>query len=386
MINAMISIPVHEKTEVVIDQIINYKYFCPNCGIVLHISKGFDYKNSFHTEKEFLFILSTFDNVFVNPSHLDTAFADIIHTHVSNFDYVSKIVDFEYFCMGASNDLFVRAMPEIKDYDINCDDKLVENKANWAWFKHTFSDEYLKSIVDYFNGTKSDVRNSQIEGSFYKKDIFKNISEIIKKFYNFEDVKKNNRIIYPREEVYFSTIAFLLNKDVRNLKLNYTFVAWNNFNFTPKIEEIISISNGNIEGKFSVKRVARNLNDTMRFMIATQIGHYREQSIDKIKIKCLKMYRKFFNLVSNRRRIFIGHAEAEGNIRKRFQIKNIETFLPLKLNNNQIFLDEIFDSMENNREALFVVVTLIYPIVSNFLSQRGFRENIDFIDGSLLID
>ncbi|MBR1858812.1 MAG: hypothetical protein IJ797_04885, partial [Selenomonadaceae bacterium] len=118
MINIMISIPVHEKTEVVIDQIVNYKHFCPNCGIVLHISKSFDYENSFHTEREFHSILGMFENVFINPHHLDTSYADIVHTHVSNFDYISQLIDFEYFALGSSNDLFVRSMPDIAGYDI----------------------------------------------------------------------------------------------------------------------------------------------------------------------------------------------------------------------------------------------------------------------------
>lgn len=83
MINNIISIPVHERAEVVIDQICNYKLFCPDCGIVLHISNGFNWKDSLFNEKDFLSVLSTFENVFVNPTRLDTAFADIVHTHVS---------------------------------------------------------------------------------------------------------------------------------------------------------------------------------------------------------------------------------------------------------------------------------------------------------------
>lgn len=63
MINNVISIPVHERAEVVIDQICNYKFFCPDCGIVLHISNGFNWKESLLSEEEFLAALKTFDNV-----------------------------------------------------------------------------------------------------------------------------------------------------------------------------------------------------------------------------------------------------------------------------------------------------------------------------------
>ena len=386
MINTMISIPVHEKTEVVIDQIVNYKHFCPHSGIVLHISKSFNYKDSFHTEKEFLFILSTFENVFVNPTHLDTGFADIVHTHVSNFDYVSKIVDFEYFCMVASNELFVRNMPEIVDCDINCGKGQTEKATNWAWYNHTFNDNYLKNILDYLNGTKSDVKFSQIEGSFYKKDIFEGISDVINRMYNYNDVYKQNRIIYPREEVYYPTIAYLLNNDLNNLNKNFTLNHWQAGYLKPSIAEINDIARGAKEGIYSVKRVSRIFNDIIRFHIGNQIGHYRDKSMDCIKIKFGKMSRNLFNLVSGRRRIFIGHAGNENLIRNYFKIKTTEHYISFKIDNNNINLAEIVNLMKNNQDALFIIFINIYPHLLNILLQQGFRENIDFIDGNLLMD
>ena len=386
MINTMISIPVHEKTEVVLDQIVNCKTFCPHCGIVLHISKGFNYEDSFHTEKEFMFILSTFENVFVNPNHLDTGFADIVHTHVSNFDYVSQIVDFEYFCMGASNELFVRNMPKIVDCDINCGKDQVEKAVNWYWYNHTFNDDHLKNILNYLNGTKSDVKMSQIEGSFYKKDVFKGIANVINNIYNYNDVYKQNRIIYPREEIYYPTIAYLLNNDLNNLNKNYTLNHWQSGYLKPSIPEINDVARGTKEGIYSVKRVSRMFNDIIRFHIGTQIGHYRDKSMDCIKIKFGKMSRNLFNWVSGRRRIFIGHAENEVNIRRFFKLKTIEQYISFKVTNNTINLAEILNIMSNNRDALFIIFTEIYPDLLNILLQQGFRENIDFIDGNLLMD
>lgn len=73
MINNMISVPVHERAEVVIDQICNYKFFCPDCEIVLHISNGFNWKDSLIKEEDFLSVLGEFENVFVNPTRLNTA-------------------------------------------------------------------------------------------------------------------------------------------------------------------------------------------------------------------------------------------------------------------------------------------------------------------------
>ena len=386
MINTMISIPVHEKTEVVIDQIINFQHFCPDCGIVLHISKSFDYNDSFHTEKEFLFILSTFKNVFVNPNHLDTAFADIVHTHVSNFKYVSKIVDFEYFALGASNELFVRVMPEIKVYDANFIEGKFEKSINWYWYNHALNDQYLKLILDHFGGTISDVRQSQIEGSFYKKDVFVEVSKIIDTIYNYEEVSKKDRIVYPREEIYYPTIAYLSNKNLKNQELNYTFVAWENPNYLPTIEEINTIANGEMQGKYSIKRVLRNFNDPVRFLVGTQIGNYRNTSLECIKIQFVKMSRKFFNLASGRRRIFVGHEDDEALVKTIFNMNEMDRYLPFNFNGNAIIVNDILFEMQKNHEALFVMITKIYPNLANILLQQGFRENIDFIDGTLLID
>ena len=388
MINTMISIPVHEKTEVVIDQIVNCKHFFPNCGVVLHISKGFNYEDSFHTEKEFMFILSTFENVFVNPTHLDTGFADIVQTHVSNFNYIANLVDFEYFAMEASNDLFVRQMPEIKDRDANFYRNIWEKHDTWNkyWRIPLINDKYLNDILNYFKKDRSVLICSQIEGSYYKKELFAKIVELIDRFYNYKEVIKQPRTTYPREEVFYSTLATLLDENLNNLQNPYTFVPWSTPGYLPSEEEINDVSNAKKEGKYSIKRVLRNINDPVRFMIGTQIGQYRNKSMDCIKIKFGKISRNLFNLVSGRRRIFIGHAENEVNIRKFFKLKTIEKYIPFKVTNNTINLAEILNIMSNNRDALFIIFTDIYPHLLNILLQQGFRENIDFIDGSLLLD
>ena len=49
-------------------------------------------------------------------------------------------------------------------------------------------------------------------------------------------------------------------------------------------------------------------------------------------------------------------------------------------------LSQSLNEMKNNRGALFVFVTKIYPNLLNFLIKNGFQENVDFMDGTLLID
>ena len=287
MINNMISIPVHERAEVVIDQICNYKFFCPDCGIVLHISNGFNWKDSLLKEEEFLSILSEFENVFVNSTRFNTAWADIVHTHISNFEYVSKIAEFEYFSFGASNDLFVRNMPPISNCDANFDNSILEKCLSHAWHIKTLEDKYLFEILDYFGAHFSDVRKGLIEGSFYRKELFQEIIDVINKVYSYEKIQNKDRIIYPREEIYYPTVAGLLNKS-KSLKIvqpNYTCIFWGNKNFVPTEQQITDIAQGKIQGQYAVKRVLRRIDDSTRVYIGTQIGNYREQTLELIHDK-----------------------------------------------------------------------------------------------------
>lgn len=288
MINNVISIPVHERAEVVIDQICNYKFFCLDCGIVLHISNGFNWKESLLSEEEFLAALKTFDNVFVNPTRLDTAFADIVHTHVSNFEYVSTVAEFEYFSLGASNDLFVRHMPPISDCDACfCSERSLERIKHDYWYQKVVDDEYLYKVLKHLGGELPDTCKSQIEGSFYRKELFQEIAAVINKVYGYEDVWNKDRIIYPREEFYYPTIANLLNKDklLKVTQPNYVRVFWSNPGYLPTAQQIVDIAQGKVPMIYAVKRVLRKIDDPARIFIGTRIGNYREQSIRLMQAK-----------------------------------------------------------------------------------------------------
>lgn len=388
MINNVFSIPVHEKTEVVIDQIINFKHFCPECVIVLHISRGFDFEHSFHSRKEFLSILKTFDNVFVNPTSLDTQWAEIIQTHVSNFKYISTVTDFNYFILSASNELFVRRMPDdfTKNYDVGNDDKVFLELTNWAWYEHFKADIYLLRILEYFNATLNDVRKSQIEGSFYRREIFADIVRVIDHFYNFDRISKERRIICPREEIYYSTIAHLLNKNLRNAGKLITFAAWDRPDMLPTMEDINEVIAGKKNDACSIKRVMRDFNDLMRFHIGSTIGKYRQQSVDAVRSRCLKKFLNLFNLTSGKRRFFIGHKQHEDFIKHYFKIKPYENYMSFTENDDVIFLDDVLKSMYNNSDALFVICTPMYPMALNTLQRAGFREDVNFIDGWFLLE
>lgn len=81
----LFSIPVHEKPEVVLDQINNFLHFNPDCCIVLHISSGFRFDSDHISEDGFFSALGDIDRVYVNPNRLRSGLEDIIQCHISNF-------------------------------------------------------------------------------------------------------------------------------------------------------------------------------------------------------------------------------------------------------------------------------------------------------------
>jgi len=196
-VKIVVSIPVHEKPEVINNQIENFKKYIENVIIVLHVSKGFFLHYSL---KE----IDQTDNVYINPTNLDTKWADIINTHISNFHYISSLIDFDYFVLHASNDMYIRPGFDkyISRYEAGFNRrKVIKKNSHWWTGNMALEDYQLKAMMDSCG--QSMIIASQVESSFYKKELMKAIVSIIEAHY--DDNSKTD--IYPREEVYFSTIA-----------------------------------------------------------------------------------------------------------------------------------------------------------------------------------
>lgn len=108
--NIVFSLPVHEKFEVITDQLLNILTLNPNCAVVLHLSPSFNYAESAMSKEEFGKVVGErfADQVFINSESVRTGWFDIIQAHLANFKYISSLIDFEYFSLIASNELFIR--------------------------------------------------------------------------------------------------------------------------------------------------------------------------------------------------------------------------------------------------------------------------------------
>ena len=307
MYDIVFSIPIHHRFEVVVDQILNFRHFNPNCAIVFHLSQGFDYKGSKLTKDEFITIAGKIGGVFINPESVRTGFADIIQAHLSNFDYVAKEADFKYYAICASNEMCFKH--ELVDYVSSYDMGVMETPVNLSKWPHREGlkkDDALKSYLKAKG--KTTPYFTYPEGQYFKKEIFAQMLTEIRSFYDYRKME----VAYPREEIYFPTVAQLLKKQ-HGYKVGKPF-TYSAYHYTHlwdvtriELENLISGRNA----FYSIKRVDRVLNDNIRAYMRERYGYYDKEreilaeyglslvSYSNIRTTCMDVCKYFNAIVHN---------------------------------------------------------------------------------------
>lgn len=210
-----ISLLVHERPEVIRDQIDNICLFVPDSVIVLHINSQF-----FGDVTDVYRLAETNERVLINDQRTKIAWSDLIQAHNSNFHFLKKKIpdNYSHFCIHASNDMFL--LPGTENYvrQHDCGVSKIETYDNMPWTPQHRSvhDTQLKEILNDINQTE--IYGSQPEGTFYSRDLFAEIVKIIERRFDRSKIKpyftKNdndhNNTIYAREEIYYPTIAHKL--------------------------------------------------------------------------------------------------------------------------------------------------------------------------------
>lgn len=199
-----ISIPVHEAPDVVVEQIKNIRHYYNNeCVIVLHLSRNFEMPEQIDPDRAYNFI--DMEGVIINPYSYPTKWGDIMYLHNSNFRYACSVVDFDYFILHASNDLYIRhgAIEYIEKVKNGSSPIYFEN---WDWSVIMDQDQAFKNLLTYMGAERPFI--SPVEGSFYLKETFQQMLDIIDRFY-----EEGDGPLYPREETFYPTVLKLLNAD-----------------------------------------------------------------------------------------------------------------------------------------------------------------------------
>lgn len=169
MARLCISIPVHERLDVVMDHIENIRAFTPSDTlIVIHAAAGF-------LDNTWLQSIMP-EGVYVNPQSVtnDWGFevanhGTVIPQHQSNFRFMTASVKepFDYFLLEASNDLFF--MQGVGDYisQSGVDAGVQSHPITPATKPGT-----LFEMAEHFG---VEVRNSQVEGQFYRTEVYQEL-------------------------------------------------------------------------------------------------------------------------------------------------------------------------------------------------------------------
>lgn len=201
-VKAIISIPVHERPDVILDQIANINRFFPEADIVLHVSAAY-------FEKYEIKPIMGQRGVFINPEHMKTGWGNIFLTHVSNFEYIESLgYDYDYFVFHSSNDMYVRsgAAQYIQKYDAGFNLHYLTQKYTYWWpCACAWEDPGLEACMEEIGQTR--IVATQVEGSFYKMDIARTIMQTIRNCINSGKVCPDKGVYGTREEIFFSTLG-----------------------------------------------------------------------------------------------------------------------------------------------------------------------------------
>jgi hypothetical protein len=282
----MISLLVHEREDVVFDQIQNFKRYVPGVSIIIHIAKTFSKNSPTLSDR-----LASESKVLVNPINLDTAWADgsQAEAHILNLQYLFKKKEaFDGCIFHASNDLYVRGglLDYLEGIDAACQQDPIKDPI---WIESVQKDKLMTYLHSKF-GTNPIW--SEIEGSFYTRRVLEEMLAIIDEFNpgwmerilrkTPSILRRRHRIraafkgvFYPREETIFPTLAkpFLSTyvKPFCLRKINPGEVAL--------IQDVDRMQAGEFDSEslpkrkyFVLKRINRLLDDPVRTYIRDQIS------------------------------------------------------------------------------------------------------------------
>lgn len=194
-----ISLPIHTQPAAVASQLRNFAFFFPEAMVVLHVSPAARFEMRELTE---VLDRSNCGNFLINPERVPTSWGNILHAHVANIRLIMRQGNATKICMHASNDMLVRKglARRLESGEHFFNRRAVRQGTFWRFGQPALEDECLTALRNRFGG--AELIGSQIEGSCYAAALLAEIAEIIMRI-----PYRPPRIPYPREEVWFSTLA-----------------------------------------------------------------------------------------------------------------------------------------------------------------------------------
>ncbi len=275
----LFSIPVHERQDIIHNQIENILYYNPNAKIILHINPSF---SNFQKED---FFSKYKPYVFINKVQYDYKHGKgLMWIHVQNFlSAIQQEVEFETFALISSNELFFQK--GLIDYikRVKNGVQLVPYNSSNLWHNFQKGLEIHPQLSDLMKRRKLNIfYGGQAEGNFFEKNVFKEMSEIyLSSFgtnvlHDFETEEVVPQTIFASLQKSYGT-PFTLQNYTNKIKFDGSFI--NNLREKSFIIPIKPIKGTlqsphmgrGTEGIFSVKRIDRDWVPT-RYQLTFQDG------------------------------------------------------------------------------------------------------------------
>jgi hypothetical protein len=212
-----ISLTAHEALAIVEEQIANVLLHCPNSVVVLHLNRGFRERIAASPkEQNRLDVLLQRERLILNPESLETRWAHMFHAHLSNLRHVRDIgLDHQAVLLMASADLVFR--PGLEQHVLSYDAGVGQSAmaSHWSWSPYVARDELAGEVLR--RSGEDQFRISTHEGSFYKASIAHRMAAVLDEVV--QDWEYGE--VYPREEVFFPTLAQSAGADAISLPAAY---------------------------------------------------------------------------------------------------------------------------------------------------------------------
>lgn len=171
-----ISLLVHEKPEVILDQLRNFRHFAPGAVIVIHLSVGFNFPDEFISEAIGL------GQVHFNPQRVATNKVNLLYPHLLNIRYILTLgpAETDFISFQASNDLLVRGGLEehLRSYDAGYfSDGILDVKNEPVYAGNVYADTGFLRLCETLNCKV--IIKSQIEGLYAQVKDLKSVLRLI---------------------------------------------------------------------------------------------------------------------------------------------------------------------------------------------------------------
>lgn len=271
-----VSLPVHERADVLLNQIFNIYRYIEDPLICIHVSE-----NSILNMDEIRSI-AVLTGAVVNEERFATRHGKgLMGVHISNFKQMLELGGVDYLLLISSNEMLIKPNLEeyMSRYDLGIQITSPEECPAWHLFNRNI--EKTDAVQKFMQKIGvAVIRGGQAEGQFFKSSLFNDLAEFYDQCFekNFEGFETEE--IIPA--TFFSQDRFRQYRYSRPITLqNYCININIDLELIEKIRSGLGyisgvpvlrtltsphIGVGSIESIFSVKRVDRNINE-MRLAI-----------------------------------------------------------------------------------------------------------------------